>query len=202
MADIAVIVLGVMAQIRDFAKGIKENDRQACRLIERVKAIEPAVLTVKQGTNTSSSDSLRQLLATVEMIRNFLEGYAQMSKFNRALKRKSRASEFTQFGVFLTEGVQALSLDVAVDTWAKEDAADRLDDLENMVDIIERMERNRTENHAEILGVLKALRNDERLELTEWDEIDYDKDLDFDGSTQLGSGGFGEVCTAKWNGSH
>ncbi|CAN0541870.1 unnamed protein product, partial [Ectocarpus sp. 12 AP-2014] len=202
MADVAVIVLGVMAQIRDFAKDIKENDRQACRLIERVKAVEPAVLAVKQGTNTSSSDSLRQLLATVEMIRNFLEGYAQMSKFNRALKRKSHASEFTQFGVLLTEGVQALSLDVAVDAWAKEDAADRLDDLENMVDIMERMERNRTENHAEILGVLKALRNDERLELTEWDEIDYDKDLDFDGSTRLGSGGFGEVCTAKWNGSH
>ncbi|CAM9942740.1 unnamed protein product, partial [Ectocarpus sp. 8 AP-2014] len=49
MADVAVIVLGVMAQIRDFAKDIKENDRQACRLIERVKAIEPAVLAVKQG---------------------------------------------------------------------------------------------------------------------------------------------------------
>ncbi|CAM9942808.1 unnamed protein product, partial [Ectocarpus sp. 8 AP-2014] len=202
MADVAVMVLGVMAQIRDFVKDIKENDRQACRLVERVKAIQPAVLAVKQGTNTSSSDSLRQLLASVEMIRNFLEGYAQMSKFNRALKRKSNASEFTQFVVLLTEGVQALSLDVAVDAWAKEDAADRLNDLENMVDIMEMMECNRTENHADIIGVLKALRNDERSELTEWDEIDYDKDLDFDGSTRLGSGGFGEVCTAKWNWSH
>ncbi|CBJ34024.1 protein kinase, TKL group [Ectocarpus siliculosus] len=202
MADVAVIVLGVMAQIRDIVKDIKENDRQACRLIERVKAIQPAVLAVKQGTNTSSSDSLSQLLATVDMIRNFLEGYAQMSKFNRALKRKANASEFTQFGVLLTEGVQTLSLDVAVDAWAKEDAADRLDDLENMVDIMERMERNRTENQAEILGVLKcehhadwlhvrtfqALRKDERSELTEWDEIDYDKDLDFKGSSRSGRG--------------
>ncbi|CAN0288182.1 unnamed protein product, partial [Ectocarpus sp. 6 AP-2014] len=202
MADVAVIVLGVMAQIRDFAKDIKENDRQACRLIERVKAIEPAVLAVKQGTNMSSSESLRQLLGTVEMIRNFLGGYARMSNFNRALKRKSNASEFTQFGIHINEGVQALSLDIAVDAWVKEDAADRLDDLENMVDIMERMERNRTENHAEILGVLKALRKDERSELTEWDEIDYDKDLDFKGSSRLGSGGFGEVCTAKWNGSN
>ncbi|CAN0355048.1 unnamed protein product, partial [Ectocarpus sp. 13 AM-2016] len=70
-----------------------------------------------------------------------------------------------------------------------------------MVDIMKRMERNRTENHAEILRVLKALRYDERSELTAWDEIDYDKDLDFEGSTRLGSGGFGEVRTAKWNGS-
>ncbi|CAM9342950.1 unnamed protein product, partial [Ectocarpus fasciculatus] len=201
MADVAVIVLGAMAQIRDIAKDIKENDRQACRLLERVATIEPAVLAVKQGTKLSSSDSLRHLLATVEMIRKFLEGYARMSKFNRAVKRKSNASEFTQFGVLLTEGVQVLQLDVSVDAWAKEDAEDRLDDLENMVDIMERMERNRTENHAEILGVLRALRNDERSELTEWDEIDFDKDLDFEGSSRLGSGGFGEVCTAKWNGS-
>ncbi|CAM9343024.1 unnamed protein product [Ectocarpus fasciculatus] len=201
MADVAMIVLGAMAQIRDLAKDIKENDRQACRLLDRVKAIEPAVLAVKQGTTTSSSESLRQLLETVEMIRNFLEGYARMSNFNRALKRKSNASEFTQFSVHITEGMQALQLDVAVDTWAKEDAEDRLGDLENMVDILERMERNRTENHAQILRVLKALRNDERSELTEWDEIDFDKDLDFEGSSRLGSGGFGEVCTAKWNGS-
>ncbi|CAM9933872.1 unnamed protein product, partial [Ectocarpus fasciculatus] len=188
MADVAVLVLRAAAEIRDIAKNIKENDRQACRLLERVKAVEPAVLAVKQGTKTSSPESLRQLLATVEMIRNFLEGYARMSNFNRALKRKSNASEFTQFGVLLTEGVQALSLDVAVDAWAKEDAADRLHDLENMVDIMERMERNRTENHAQILGLLEALRKDERSELTAWDEIDFDKDLDFEGSTRLGSG--------------
>lgn len=48
---------------------------------------------------------------------------------------------------------------------------------------------------------LKALRKDERSELTGWIEIDYGKDLDFDGSALLGSGGFGEVRTAKWNGA-
>ncbi|CAM9918327.1 unnamed protein product, partial [Scytosiphon promiscuus] len=34
-----------------------------------------------------------------------------------------------------------------------------------------------------------------------WVEIDFDKDLDFEGSIRLGSGGFGEVKTATWNGS-
>ncbi|CAM9823632.1 unnamed protein product [Ectocarpus fasciculatus] len=72
-----------------------------------------------------------------------------------------------------------------------------------MVGIMERMERNRTDNHAEVLHLLERseLRNDERSEQPAWDEIDYDKDLDFEGSTRLGSGGFGEVRTAKWNGS-
>ncbi|CAN0566632.1 unnamed protein product, partial [Ectocarpus sp. 12 AP-2014] len=96
--------------------------------------------------------------------------------------------------------MQALQLEVAVDTWAKEDASDRLEDLEQMVDMMERMERNRTDNHAEVMGVLKALRNDELVELTGWVEIDYGTDLDFEGSNILGSGAFGEVRTAKWNG--
>ncbi|CAN0401680.1 unnamed protein product [Ectocarpus sp. 13 AM-2016] len=88
--------------------------------------------------------------------------------------------------------MQALQLEVAVDTWAKEDASDRLEDLEHMVDMMERMERNRTDNHAEVMGVLKALRNDERVELTGWVEIDYGTNLDFEGSNILGSGAFGE----------
>ncbi|CAN0045546.1 unnamed protein product, partial [Ectocarpus sp. 12 AP-2014] len=200
MADVAVVILHVVAEIRDVAENIRENDRQARRVFERVMAIEPPVLAVQDGTEMSSSESLRQLLTTLEKIRNFLEGYARTTKFNRALKRKANADKFTQLGVILTEGMQALQLDVAVDTWAKEDASDRLEDLEHMVDMMEGMERNRTDNHAEVMGVLKALRNDERAELTGWVEIDYGTDLDFEGSNILGSGAFGAVCTAKWNG--
>ena len=49
--------------------------------------------------------------------------------------------------------------------------------------------------------ITQALRKDERSELKAWVEVDFDKDLDFEGSTRLGSGGFGEVRTARWNGS-
>lgn len=75
------------------------------------------------------------------------------------MKRKANAAKFTQLGVILTEGMQALQLDVAVDAWAKEDASDRLEDLENMVDMIERMERTHTDNHTEVMGVLKVSMN-------------------------------------------
>lgn len=47
----------------------------------------------------------------------------------------------------------------------------------------------------------QALQEDERSELTAWVEIHYDKDLDFEGSIQLGRGVFGAVRTAKWNGT-
>lgn len=36
--------------------------------------------------------------------------------------------------------------------------------------------------------------------MTGWVDIDYDEDLDLEGSIILGSGGFGEVRTAKWKG--
>ncbi|CAB1106627.1 unnamed protein product [Ectocarpus sp. CCAP 1310/34] len=199
MADVAVVILHVVDEIRKVAEGTRENDRQA--LFKRVLAVQPPVLAVREGTKLSSSEALRQLLATVEKIRNFLGGYAQTSKFNRALKRKANADQFTQLGDILTEEVQALQLDVAVDAWAKEDASDRLADLDNMVDTMERMERSRTDNHAEVMSVLQALRNDERAELTGWVEIDYSEDLDFEGSTILGAGGVGEVRTVKWNGA-
>ncbi|CAM9942758.1 unnamed protein product, partial [Ectocarpus sp. 12 AP-2014] len=200
MVDV-VVVLRVLAEIRDVAEGIKENDRQARRLLKRAMAIEAPVLAVQNGTKLPPAESLRQLSATVEKIRNFLEGYARTTKLNRALNRGSNAAKFTQLGVNLTEGMHALQLDVAVDAWAKEDALDRLEDIENMVDMMVTMERNLTENHAEIMDVLETLRNDERSELTGWVEIDYERDLDFDGSALLGSGGFGEVRTAKWNGA-
>lgn len=141
-----------MAEIRDIAEGIVENDRQACRLSKRVLAVEPPVLAVEEGTKLSSTESLRQLLATVEKIRDFLGRYARTAKFKRALNRKANAAEFTRLGAILTEGMQALQLEVAVDAWAKEDASDRLGELEHMMDMLERMESNRADNHAELVG--------------------------------------------------
>lgn len=156
MADVAVAILRVVAEIRDLAEGIHENDRQACRLLERVTAVEPVVLAVKQGKKQLSSESLRQLLETVENIRTFLDGYARTTKMNRALKRKANAASFTDFGAVLTEGMQALQLDVAVKAWAEEDASDRLEDLENMIDAMDKMELKHTDNHAEVMGALKV----------------------------------------------
>ncbi|CAM9452570.1 unnamed protein product [Ectocarpus sp. 4 AP-2014] len=71
-----------------------------------------------------------------------------------------------------------------------------------MAHVMETMKRNRTENQADVMDVLKALRKDERPELAGWIEIDHEKDLDFDGSALLGSGGVSEVRTAKWNGAN
>ena len=171
MADVAIFALQVVGEIRDVAEGVKENDRQAGRLSERVLVVEPSLLAVREGSKLSSAESLRQLLETLTAIRDFLAEYARMSKFNRALKRKGNADTFTNLGDSLTEGMQALQLDVAVDAWAKEDAADRLEDLETMVDMMERMEHKRTDNHAEVMGVLKVSMKDAGSLFVAWKQL-------------------------------
>ena len=156
MVDVAVTILQVLVEIRDVADGIQENDEQARRLSERVKAIQPAVLAVKNGQRRLSSQSLRQVLDTVKQIRNFLDEYARTTKLNRVWKRKSNAAKFKDFSYDLSDGRQALQLDVVVDTWAKEDASDRLVDIEHLKDAMKKKERNSIDNRAEFTRAVKV----------------------------------------------
>lgn len=110
MADLAVTILQVVAEIRNVAKEINQNDRQALRLSKRVTAIEPAVLAVKHGKKRLlSSVALSQLLETVERIRNFLHGYARTTKLTRAWKRKSTAASFAELGDTFRRGGRRFS---------------------------------------------------------------------------------------------
>eukprot|EP00903_Cladosiphon_okamuranus_P009442 g9002.t1 len=155
----------------------------------------------------------------MKAIRTFLEEYARTMIVNRFRKRNSHANRFTQLDASLTEGMQALQLDVAVDAWATEGASDRLQDLDFFMAMMERMEFNITQNHAEVMenqakvkgvvkdnhaevmDVLKSLGEDKQAELKGWVEIDYNHGLDFESSRFLGSWGFGDVRTAKWKGA-
>lgn len=167
MADVAVAILQVVAEIRDVEKDIKETDRQACRLVKRATDIEPAVVAVEDKARLSS-DPLLQLLENMKDIRNFLKGYARTTKVNRALKRRADVAKFANFSTVLAEGMQALQLDVvAVYAWAKEDSSDRQENLENLLGVMEKMERRRTENHAEVAAALKvSMKNDTILRRT------------------------------------
>ncbi|CAB1104153.1 unnamed protein product [Ectocarpus sp. CCAP 1310/34] len=84
------------------------------------------------GTKTSSSEPLRLLFATLKVIRKILAENARTTNFNRALKQTPVNSHKPAIP---SPKICTRSLDVAVDTWANEDAADRLHDLENMLDI-------------------------------------------------------------------
>ena len=75
---------------------------------------------------------------------------------HRTLNRKNNSSRFAELCGTLTEVVQALQLDIAVDAWAKEDNTDRLADIEGMVDWMEAMERTRQDNHRELVDLLKV----------------------------------------------
>eukprot|EP00903_Cladosiphon_okamuranus_P009878 g9383.t1 len=200
----AVTILQVLAEIRDAADGIRENDQQALRLTQRVTAIEPTVLRVKNGNKRISSKSLGLLLETLKQIKKFLKNYKRMTLFDRVWKRRSNADSFKGFSDSLVTWVSFFNLDVAVDGWTAEDASDQLEDIESLRKSMKGKERSSSVGRAECTRAVKELDGDERRELKKlsaWVEIDFDNDLDFEGSIRLGSGGFGEVITAKWNGS-
>ena len=150
----AISVLQVLADIRDAAEGIQGNDQQARRLSERVKAIKPGVVAVKNGRRNVSSEALSQLLNALEEIRSFLRGYAQSSFLSRVWKRRSNAATFMDFSYSLSEGMQALHLDVLVDVWANQDASDRLEDIGNFKAAMRIEERHSTDNRAEFSRAL------------------------------------------------
>lgn len=156
MADVAITILQVLVDIRDVAESIQDNDEQAHRLSERVKAIQPAVLSVKNGKINASSESLHQLLETMENVKNFLGDFKRTTRLQRVWRRRSNADKFMAFSTELSEGRQALQLDVLVDVWAKQDASDRLEDIENLKDAMRRKERNSTDNRAEFTSAVKV----------------------------------------------
>lgn len=156
MVDVAVAILQVVVEIRDVAEGIQENDEQARRLSKRVRAIQPAVLAVKNGEKRLPSESLHQVLETVRKIRNFLDEYARMTKLSRVWKRRSNAAKFKDFSLDLSDGREALQLDVVVDTWAKEDASDRLEDIEHLKAEMKTQARNSVDNRAEFSRAVKV----------------------------------------------
>lgn len=152
MADFVSATLQVLAEIRDVAKSIEGSSRQARRLSERVADIEPVLTSVQQGGGrlSSSSPALRRLLPTATKIRQFLEEYARMPTLDRAAAQRKNATKFAQLGVALDLGTRALQLgdDVDVDARGKEDASDRQEDLESLVDLVAAMEREGAGNGA------------------------------------------------------
>ena len=156
MVEVAVTILQVVAEIRDVAEGIQENNEQARRLSERVAAIEPTVLAVKQGKKRLSSAALRRILKTVEKARKFLDEYARTTKLNRVWKRRSNAAKFKDFSHDLFGWMQALQLDVVVATWDNEDMSDRLGDIGNLKDEMKRERRKSTDNRAEYTRAVKV----------------------------------------------
>ena len=151
------LILHVVDKVRGIGDEIEQAGRQASRLVSRLAALEAPLRAVKDDTKLlSSAESLRQLLLIAQDSHEFLAQYARSGRMHRTLNRKNNSSRFAELCGTLTEGVQALQLDIAVDAWAKEDNTDRLADIEGMVDWMEAMERTRQDNHRELVDLLKV----------------------------------------------
>lgn len=156
MANCGVIVVDCVRRVLGIADGIHEVGKQASRLIQRVSTIEARMSTIVQGTMPPSSESLIRLLEAVQDIHEFLTRYKRTGDVNRAFNRNEYATKFAEFTVALMHGVQTLQLDIDVNGWAKEDAKDRADDLEYMMELLEEMEANRRGDYQQVVHVLKV----------------------------------------------
>lgn len=112
MAD-AIAILQTVARIRNGANTIEKGDRKVHRLVERVIAIEPALIAVKEGRWWLPSEPLRQLSETMDNIREVLNDYARSPKFKRVSKFK--AAMFADLGTALTEAMITLKLEEAME---------------------------------------------------------------------------------------
>ncbi|CAN0004667.1 unnamed protein product [Ectocarpus sp. 6 AP-2014] len=119
VVNIAELILECVDSIGSVVRGMKENNRHASQLLEIVEAIEPPIRAIqKKGTTLSGSESLRQLLETVQEIRTVLDEYALTCIVARTLKRKKIAKKFAWLGNNLTQKMHAVQLG---------DIADRLE---------------------------------------------------------------------------
>lgn len=156
MADIIVLLVRAVHKICEIAEEIEETDKQACRLVERLKAVEAPVGAVKVREKLRSAESLKQLLKTLEESYTFLAMYKQTSKTQRTLQRKTNTGTFARLGDTLTQCMDALQLNISVDAWAKEDEVDRMEDLERIMGWMEDMKRTREGDQQEIVCLLQV----------------------------------------------
>lgn len=116
VVSIAELILECVDSIGSIVRGMKENNRHASDLLKTVEAIEPPIRAIqKKGTKLSGSESLRQLLETVQETRTVLEQYAITCIVARALRRKKIAKKFASLGNSLTQKMHAVQLDAIAD---------------------------------------------------------------------------------------
>eukprot|EP00752_Nemacystus_decipiens_P004848 g4411.t1 len=109
-------ILACVYAIAGIVKGIKGNDRAASQLLKRVEAIEPPMRDIqKKGTHLpSTSESLRQLLETVQNTRDALDKYAMTCKAWRIVKQKKISKKFERLGVKLTMEMVVVTSAIAI----------------------------------------------------------------------------------------
>lgn len=104
-------ILEYACEIARIMKGVAENQQTASRLLDRVKAIEPALREVNEENSkkmSSLSESLRQLRNTVKEIHGALEKYEEKHALVKALKQHAIAAKFDRLRVKLDQDLITL----------------------------------------------------------------------------------------------
>ncbi|XP_054912140.1 mixed lineage kinase domain-like protein isoform X1 [Poeciliopsis prolifica] len=107
-------ILSVASQIYTLVENVKANKKRCCRVVERVKALENLVKSIKQRDAVKLSaeveNSLQGLSITLRSAQELIEKYTLSNLVKRILKSSSHGDEFNSVNERLNDAFQTLAL--------------------------------------------------------------------------------------------
>uniref|UniRef100_A0A3B3TPJ6 Mixed lineage kinase domain-like protein n=1 Tax=Poecilia latipinna TaxID=48699 RepID=A0A3B3TPJ6_9TELE len=107
-------ILSITSQIYTLVEKVKANKKRCCRVLERVKALEDLVKSIKQRNEVNPSaeveTSLKGLSITLKSAQELIEKYTLSNLVKRILKSSSHGDEFNSVNERLNDAFQSLAL--------------------------------------------------------------------------------------------
>uniref|UniRef100_A0A096LY89 Protein kinase domain-containing protein n=1 Tax=Poecilia formosa TaxID=48698 RepID=A0A096LY89_POEFO len=107
-------ILSITSQIYTLVEKVKANKKRCCRVLERVKALEDLVKSIKQRNEVNHSaeveTSLKGLSITLKSAQELIEKYTLSNLVKRILKSSSHGDEFNSVNERLNDAFQSLAL--------------------------------------------------------------------------------------------
>uniref|UniRef100_A0A3B5N0C5 Protein kinase domain-containing protein n=1 Tax=Xiphophorus couchianus TaxID=32473 RepID=A0A3B5N0C5_9TELE len=107
-------ILSIASQIYTLVENVKANKKRCCRVVERVKALEDLVKSIKRRDAVELSaeveNSLKGLSITLRSAKELIEKYTLSNLVKRILKSSSHGDEFNSVNERLNDAFQCLAL--------------------------------------------------------------------------------------------
>ncbi|XP_014829976.1 PREDICTED: mixed lineage kinase domain-like protein [Poecilia mexicana] len=173
-------ILSITSQIYTLVEKVKANKKRCCRVLERVKALEDLVKSIKQRNEVNHSaeveTSLKGLSITLKSAQELIEKYTLSNLVKRILKSSSHGDEFNSVNERLNDAFQSLALALQLEhgnqlfrvfeqiSRQKEDEADSREDdaeLKRMLmeygEYVETMQRDLEDIKSNVVKIVEML---------------------------------------------
>eukprot|EP00903_Cladosiphon_okamuranus_P015099 g13966.t1 len=103
-------ILAGLESIGSIGRRMRENKRAAADLLRTAESIQPQIREIRRRATLSSSETLDDLLGTVYIILDAVDGYSAAGAFKRAKNSKKYAKKFERLNNQLTQRMYAVTL--------------------------------------------------------------------------------------------